>query len=45
LEERIYKAQYNFRDHYRVKTLNGPREEIDWFIYKILLKKIYNIII
>jgi hypothetical protein len=31
------------KDHYRVKTLYGNREEIDLFIYIYLLKIIYNI--
>jgi len=40
---RIDEAIKNDRDHYRVKTLYANRAEIDMFIYKILLKKIYNL--
>lgn len=41
--ERIYNAKKNNCDHYRVKTLNGPREQMDMYIYILLLKSIYNI--
>ena len=41
--DRIKTAQIENKDHYRVKTLNGDREDIDIFIYEILLNKIYNI--
>lgn len=40
---RINWAVSENKDHYRVKTLHGNREEIDLFIYKQLLKLIYNI--
>lgn len=40
---RIIDSKNNNKDHYRVKTLNGNREEIDLFIYKVLLILIYNI--
>ena len=43
INNRIDDAIANNRDHYRVKTLNDNREEIDLFIYIRLLKKIYNI--
>jgi hypothetical protein len=42
IEERIVHARMQNKDHYRVKTLYGDRESIDLYIYKILLKKIYN---
>lgn len=42
IEERIDNARIQNKDHYRVKTLNGNREHIDLHIYKLLLKKIYN---
>ena len=45
IRERIIDNNNNNKDHYRVKTLNGPREEMDFFIYKILLEYIYNIYI
>lgn len=41
--ERIDNAIKNNCDHYRVKTLNGPREQMDMYIYILLLKSIYNI--
>jgi hypothetical protein len=40
---RINVAISENKDHYRVKTLYGNREEIDLFIYIYLLKIIYNI--
>jgi hypothetical protein len=43
IKNRIIYAKKNNVDHYRVKTLNGNREIIDYSIYKILLKYIYNI--
>lgn len=43
IEERITIAQRQNKDHYRVKTLNSNREIIDLYIYKLLLKKIYNV--
>ena len=43
IEERIDIARRQHKDHYRVKTLNGDRESIDLYIYKLLLKKIYNL--
>ncbi len=43
IEHRINTAIKNNKNHYRIKTLNGNREEIDFLISKILLKKIYNI--
>ena len=43
IKSRVEEAVKNGKDHYRVKTLNGNREDIDMFIYTILLKKIYNI--
>jgi hypothetical protein len=45
INTRIDNAITNNKDHYRVKTLNGNREEIDMFISKQLLKKIYNILL
>ena len=45
IEERIKNAIKENKDHYRVKTLVGNRYEIDNFIYKILLKYIYDIAI
>jgi hypothetical protein len=43
IQDRILEAKNNKKDHYRVKTLHGNRVEIDMFIYKELLKCIYNI--
>jgi hypothetical protein len=43
IENRIADAIQNNKNHYRVKTLNSNREEIDFFILQNLLKKIYNI--
>ena len=43
IQNRILEAKTNNKDHYRVKTLRGNRVEIDLFIYKELLKYIYNI--
>lgn len=45
IEERIISSKINSTDHYRVKTLYGNREQIDYFIYILLLRNIYNIII
>lgn len=45
IREKIIENINNQTDHYRVKTLNGPREEIDLVIYKLLLEYIYNIYI
>jgi hypothetical protein len=42
INSRIDDAIKNNKDHYRVKTLNGNREEIDFFILNKLLEKIYN---
>jgi hypothetical protein len=42
IKDIIIHATTNNCDHYRVKTLKGPRVEIDYFIYKILLQSIYN---
>jgi hypothetical protein len=39
---RINGAIQNNRDHYRVKTQTNEREQIDLYIYNILLKMIYN---
>ena len=41
--ERIEVAINSGKDHYRVKTLMGDREKIDFFIYKQLLSLVYNI--
>jgi hypothetical protein len=43
IETRINDAIQNNKNHYRIKTLNENREEIDFFISKYLLQKIYNI--
>ena len=43
INTRIDNAIITNRDHYRVKTLYGNREEIDMVILQQLLKKIYNI--
>ena len=43
IQTRISDAIFNNKDHYRVKTLYGNREIIDLYIYKELLKNIYNI--
>lgn len=43
IELRIQNATRENKDHYRVKTINGDRLTIDNFIYKNLLKHIYNI--
>ncbi len=43
IQDRILEAKNNKKDHYRVKTLHINRVEIDMFIYKELLKSIYNI--
>lgn len=43
ITDRIKTNKINKKDHYRVKTLNGNREEIDLFIYSTLLNLIYNI--
>lgn len=40
---RINNAIIENKDHYRVKTFSNNREEIDLFIYKHLLKIIYEI--
>jgi hypothetical protein len=40
---RINEALQNNRDHYRVKAQTNEREQIDLYIYNILLKMIYNI--
>ena len=42
IEHRIQDAIQNNKDHYRVKNHNNI-EEIDIYIYKILLQLIYNI--
>lgn len=43
IDERINDSIKNNKTHYRIKTLNGNREEIDFFIANYLLQKIYNI--
>ena len=43
ITSRINNALQNNRDHYRVKTQTNEREKIDFYIYNILLKMIYNI--
>ena len=43
IDSRIDEAIQTNKDHYRIKTLRGNREEIDFFISKYLLQKIYNI--
>jgi hypothetical protein len=43
IDTRIDEAIQNNKDHYRIKTLRGNRAEIDFFIAKHLLQKIYNI--
>ena len=43
IDTRINEAIQTNKDHYRIKTLRGNREEIDFFISKYLLQKIYNI--
>lgn len=43
IQRRIDHAILNDKDHYRVKNLNGVREELDACVYKELLNKIYNI--
>jgi len=45
VENRIISAIQNKKDHYRVKTLNYNREEIDLFIYNQLLRLVYNIVL
>jgi hypothetical protein len=45
IDDRIIMAINNKKDHYRVKTLNNNREEIDLFIYYRLLYLIYNIVL
>lgn len=43
IQNRIIDATNNNKNHYRVKTLYGNREEVDFYIYKQLLLNIYNI--
>ena len=43
INNRINEAIANNRDHYRVKTLNNNREQIDMVICRQILEKIYNI--
>lgn len=43
IQNRIIDAINDNKDHYRVKTLHGNREEVDIYIYKKLLLNIYNI--
>jgi hypothetical protein len=43
IENRITISMKNNIDHYRVKTKNNNRCFIDYFIYTVLLEKIYNI--
>lgn len=43
IRKRIDSAILNDKDHYRVKNLNGNRENLDKCVYKELLNKIYNI--
>ena len=43
INDRITNAIINNVDHYRVKTQSNNRDEIDMFIYKQLLLRIYNI--
>lgn len=43
IDHRITLAIQTHKDHYRVKTQSYLREEIDLYIYKCLLKRIYNI--
>lgn len=43
IENRINTSMENNIDHYRVKSKNNNRCFIDYFIYIILLEKIYNI--
>lgn len=43
VECRIRDAILNNKDHYRVKNSNIYREQLDLYIYNILLKMIYNI--
>ena len=43
IDSSINNAIQNNKNHYRIKTLNENREEIDFFISKYLLQKIYNI--
>ena len=43
IRTRIDSAILNDKDHYRVKNLNGNRENLDKCVYKELLNKIYNI--
>jgi hypothetical protein len=45
IDNRIINAIDNKKDHYRVKTLNNNREEIDLFIYHRLLNLVYNIVL
>jgi hypothetical protein len=43
INNRINDAIANNRDHYRVKTSNHNREQIDMVICRQILEKIYNI--
>ena len=43
IRDRVINAMQNGDDHYRVKTLNGNREDIDELIYRVLLQLIYNL--
>jgi len=45
IDNRIINAIQNKKDHYRVKTLNNNREEIDLFIYYRLLYLVYSIVL
>ena len=45
IDDRINEAIQQNKNHYRIKTGNPNREEIDFFISKYLLQKIYNIYI
>lgn len=45
IDERINDAIANNKNHYRIKTKTENRTEIDFFIAKCLLQKIYNILL
>jgi hypothetical protein len=45
IDNRIISAIHDKKDHYRVKTLNNNREEIDLFIYYRLLHILYSIVL
>jgi len=43
IHNRIAEARTNDKDHYRVKNIHGNREELDYCVYKELLKIIYGL--